>query len=189
MSNDYHTRAAQQGLPPQRPVGVILLACAGLLLVIAAYVLDPVRASFDERHPASVHGQHLGVGADLPHCAGVHHRRGLERADAPGQRIPGRPHAVPDPPGRSPLFLHLHDLFHWTHAEAVAADRLLQGKAPYLNVPFFVVRYAAAFLALDPLLSALHAEFRRGRMSRATRASPPGTFALRRSSCRSSRSR
>jgi hypothetical protein len=39
----------------------------------------------------------------------------------------------------------LHHLYHWTHAEAVAADHLLQAKQPYLNVPFFVLRLAIYF--------------------------------------------
>ena len=32
-----------------------------------------------------------------------------------------------------PIALGLHDLFHWTHADAVATDELLQSKAPYLR--------------------------------------------------------
>lgn len=39
-----------------------------------------------------------------------------------------------------PLFLSLHTLYHWTHAEVVKSDAILQGKAPYLNEPFFLVR-------------------------------------------------
>ena len=39
-----------------------------------------------------------------------------------------------------PLLFNMHDLFHWSHAEAVAEDKILQGKAPYLNVEFFIVR-------------------------------------------------
>jgi hypothetical protein len=39
----------------------------------------------------------------------------------------------------------LHPLYHWTHAEAVAADPVLQWKQPYLNVPFFLVRAAIYF--------------------------------------------
>ena len=39
-----------------------------------------------------------------------------------------------------PLFIFNHDLFHWAHAEAVADDKILQGKAPYLNVTFFIIR-------------------------------------------------
>ncbi len=39
-----------------------------------------------------------------------------------------------------PLLFNMHDLFHWSHAEAVAEDKILQGKAPYLNVEFFIIR-------------------------------------------------
>ena len=41
--------------------------------------------------------------------------------------------------------LGMHDLFHWTHADAVANDRLLQVKAPWLNVGGFWVRAVAYF--------------------------------------------
>ena len=40
-----------------------------------------------------------------------------------------------------PLFFHLHDVFHWTHTEAVVADPLLLSKQPYLNTSFFTVRF------------------------------------------------
>ena len=39
-----------------------------------------------------------------------------------------------------PLLMNLGELFHWSHPEAVAEDKILQGKAPYLNVPFFIIR-------------------------------------------------
>ena len=39
-----------------------------------------------------------------------------------------------------PLLLGLHDLYEWTHHEAVAEDAVLQWKAPFLNVPFFLIR-------------------------------------------------
>ncbi|HSR52180.1 MAG TPA: hypothetical protein VLV83_15225 [Acidobacteriota bacterium] len=38
------------------------------------------------------------------------------------------------------LFLGLHDLYHWTHHEAVEADPLLRAKSGYLNEPFFLIR-------------------------------------------------
>ena len=44
-----------------------------------------------------------------------------------------------------PLLLGLHDLYEWSHAEAVAKDALLRWKAPYLNVPFFLIRAALYF--------------------------------------------
>lgn len=45
-----------------------------------------------------------------------------------------------------PIFFGLHELYHWTHAEAVAHDPILQGKAPYLNVPFMTIRMIAYFI-------------------------------------------
>jgi hypothetical protein len=44
-----------------------------------------------------------------------------------------------------PVLLGLHDLFEWSHAEAVEHDALLRWKSPYLNVPFFLVRAALYF--------------------------------------------
>jgi hypothetical protein len=43
------------------------------------------------------------------------------------------------------MFFGLHDLYHWSHADAVAADPLLQHKEPYLNIPFFALRYILFF--------------------------------------------
>lgn len=39
-----------------------------------------------------------------------------------------------------PIFFGMHSLYHWTHADAIAADPVLQGKEPYLNTPFFILR-------------------------------------------------
>jgi hypothetical protein len=44
-----------------------------------------------------------------------------------------------------PLLLGLHDLYEWSHHDAVARDALLRWKAPYLNVPFFLIRAALYF--------------------------------------------
>ena len=44
------------------------------------------------------------------------------------------------------MFFGLHDLFHWSHPEAVAHDALLQHKEPYLNVTFLIIRYVVFFV-------------------------------------------
>ncbi len=46
-----------------------------------------------------------------------------------------------------PVLFGMHDLFHWTHADAVAHDHLLQAKAPYLDTTFFYIRAAVYFVA------------------------------------------
>lgn len=44
-----------------------------------------------------------------------------------------------------PVLFGIHDLYHWSHEDAVASDILLQKKAPYLNIPFFLVRVGFYF--------------------------------------------
>ena len=44
-----------------------------------------------------------------------------------------------------PIVLGLHDLYHWTHAAAVAEDSILQWKEPYLNQGFFQARAVVYF--------------------------------------------
>jgi len=39
-----------------------------------------------------------------------------------------------------PLLFNIGELFHWSHPEAVAEDEILNAKAPYLNVTFFIIR-------------------------------------------------
>lgn len=45
-----------------------------------------------------------------------------------------------------PIFIGMHELYNWSNAGIVAADPLLQKKAVYLNVPFFVIRTCIYFL-------------------------------------------
>jgi hypothetical protein len=44
-----------------------------------------------------------------------------------------------------PLLFGLPDLYPWARADVVAADPLLQQKAAYLNIPFFIARAAIYF--------------------------------------------
>lgn len=44
------------------------------------------------------------------------------------------------------MIFGIHSLYHWSHAEAVAHDPILQHKQPYLNVPFWVGRMLVFFI-------------------------------------------
>ncbi len=44
-----------------------------------------------------------------------------------------------------PVLFGLHDLYEWTHPGVADHDALLRWKAPYLNVPFFLIRAAVYF--------------------------------------------
>jgi len=43
------------------------------------------------------------------------------------------------------LLFGLHSLYHWSHQDALAHDAILAHKAPYLNVPFFIIRLILYF--------------------------------------------
>lgn len=43
------------------------------------------------------------------------------------------------------LYFGTHDLYHWSHTDAVANDYLLQYKSSFLNVPFFFIRIIVFF--------------------------------------------
>jgi hypothetical protein len=60
-----------------------------------------------------------------------------------------------------PVLLGLHDLYEWTHADAAAQDALLRWKAPYLNVPFFLIR-AAIYFGLWSFIAVLYYRGSRG---------------------------
>src|SRR5262245_52124562 len=45
-----------------------------------------------------------------------------------------------------PILLGMTTLYPWTHADHVAADEAMRHKAPYMNVPLFIVRAAIYFL-------------------------------------------
>lgn len=60
-----------------------------------------------------------------------------------------------------PIVFGMGHLYHWTHADAVAADPMLQAKAPYLNTPFFLGRqvfYFVVWVGLATLLNKWSAE-------------------------------
>jgi hypothetical protein len=146
MTSDFHTVAVEnKNLPPGADRWGMILLATGVVLVILAYILDPVRASFNAviLYLAMVS---IAVGSifllALEYITGAVWSVPMRRVN---EFLAGlSPFLVLL---AIPLFLHLHDLFHWTHAEAVANDPLLAGKAPYLNISFFVIR-TVVFLSL-----------------------------------------
>jgi hypothetical protein len=74
-----------------------------------------------------------------------------------------------------PVIFGLHDLYEWSHAEAAEHDALLAWKAPYLNVPFFLIR-AALFFALWSFIAVV---YYRGSRSQDTTGDPRMSARLR----------
>ena len=118
-------------------IGLILLVI-GLILGIAAFFVDHSRAVFNYLISFTFMIS-IGVGAlfliALEYIVGadwsVPIRRVVEFFAAV---IPLLAILV------IPLLFNIGELFHWSHSEAIAEDTILQGKAPYLNVTFFIIR-------------------------------------------------
>ena len=121
----------------------LVLTVIGLLLVVISYLVNPMRASFNNVI-ALMFMVGISVGAlilvALEYLSGavwsVPMRRVSEflSASIPFVAILG-----------IPLLFNLHGLFHWTHSDVVQNDAILKGKEPYLNTTFFLIRYAVIF--------------------------------------------
>jgi hypothetical protein len=124
-------------------IGLVLLG-AGLALAAAAYAVDPRHAAFTNV-VAFLFLVSVGVGGTflvaLEHLSGAVWSVPMRRVN---EFLGGA--VVLALLAGIPLLFHLHDLFEWTHASTVAADKLLTAKAPYLNVQFFLLRFAGFFL-------------------------------------------
>ncbi|MEX0845689.1 MAG: hypothetical protein WD022_10420 [Balneolaceae bacterium] len=55
-----------------------------------------------------------------------------------------------------PVLLGIHNLYHWSHEEAVLADKILKGKSSYLNTNFFIARQILYFVIWGYLGYKLH---------------------------------
>jgi hypothetical protein len=43
------------------------------------------------------------------------------------------------------LYFGMHDIYHWSHSDAVATDPVIAHKSPFLNIPFFFIRMIICF--------------------------------------------
>ena len=75
-----------------------------------------------------------------------------------------------------PVLLGLHDLYEWAHAGAAEHDALLQWKAPFLNVPFFLIR-AVLYFVVWSFIAVLYYRGSSGRTRPAIRRSRPACAA------------
>lgn len=124
-----------------------LLVAAALLgwgSLVAGYAADPKRFAFSYL-TAFLFVVSLGLGAlffvMVQHLSGAVWSVSLRRvAENLMATLPAAAVLL------LPVALSLHELYEWTHREAVAADPVLQGKQPWLNTPFFLVRAAIALL-------------------------------------------
>lgn len=139
-------------LSPLYYIGTFILIAVGVAAFIMGFINDPTRA-WANFLLNNVYFVSLAVGAVL--------FLALQRVTQSGWsagfiRVPEAMGMYL--PVAAVLFVVMvfgvHSLYHWSHAEAVAHDPILQHKQPYLNVPFWFGRLLI-FFALWILLATM----------------------------------
>jgi len=123
-----------------------LLTGLGLLLVIVSYIADPKREAFNNIIGLMFLGS-IAIGAlilvALEYISGAVWSTPLRRvSEFIASSLPFMLILA------IPLFFMMHSVFHWTHSDVVAADKILSAKTPYLNIPFFIGRTVGIVLLL-----------------------------------------
>jgi len=120
------------------------LTAIGLLLVVLAYFTDSTRSAFNNII-LLMFLTSIGLGSlflvALEYLGGA-------IWSTPFRRIPeilgGT--LIILPIIAIPIYLNLHDLYHWTHTAVVATDEILSHKSGYLNESFFTIRIIGYFV-------------------------------------------
>jgi len=123
--------------------GIALLAI-GLVIIVIGYLTEPTRSAFNNII-LLMFLTSIGLGSLF--LVAIEYVGGAVWS-TPFRRMPEflSSLVVVLPLIAIPLLFHLHDIFHWMHPEAVETDNILQGKAPYLNTNFFIIRVFAFFI-------------------------------------------
>lgn len=140
MSSTQNVDYSKKELPAKFRIAGQVLFVVGLLGVAAAYLVDGSRAAFNNIIMLMFLTS-IGLGSLF--LVAVEYVAGAVWS-TPFRRIPEILSSVllVLPVVVIPLLFKLGDIFHWIHPEVVEADKILKGKAPYLNTEFFMVRVA-----------------------------------------------
>jgi len=147
MSNhEFKVDYERKAIPGKiKTIGAIVFVL-GLALAVAAFFIDKQRASFNSIIMLMFISS-IGLGSlfliALEYIVGAVWSVPFRRTS---EILATLVFAIPL--AALPALLNLHDLFHWMHPEAVAADKVLQGKAPYLNETFFLIRFIGIVLVM-----------------------------------------
>ncbi len=119
------------------------LLAVGLVIVILAFFIDPVRSAFNNLI-LLMFLTSIGVGSLFLVC--IEYLGGAVWS-TPFRRVTEILASVLLilPIIAIPVYLNMHGLYHWTHEDAVASDKILAGKEPYLNMGFFTIRNLAFY--------------------------------------------
>lgn len=133
-----------QALPHKFVITGIVIFVAGLIWMLAAFLVDPLRAKYNYLIMLAFTGSIVAGSLFLiaiEYIGGADWSTPLRRIPEflTGMLLPLSIMAIP-------FIFFIPDIYHWAHMSEKLGDIILLGKLPYLNVPFFIVRYALIFL-------------------------------------------
>lgn len=144
MNTPVPTDGLRKELPARVTNGGWVLTIIGIAIVALGYAVDPRRMAFDNV---------IGFLMITSVAVGSVFLIALEYIGGAVWSVPMRRVieffaglTLLAPLAALPMFVQLPELFHWIHHEALEADALLAGKAPYLNLNFFVIRFILVFV-------------------------------------------
>jgi len=134
----------KKDLPPLINKIGISLTLIGLVLVIMAYLTDPTRSAFNNIL-LLMFVTSIGLGSLF--LVAIEYIGGAVWS-TPFRRIAEilASTLLIVPILAIPIYFNLHDLYHWTHLDVVATDKILKFKSPYLNETFFTIRIVGYFV-------------------------------------------
>jgi hypothetical protein len=138
------TEYVKKDMPPILVTLGRLLTVVGLVLVVLAYFTDGTRSAFNNLI-LLMFLTSIGLGslflAAVEYIAGAVWSTPFRRiAEILGSIL------LIVPIVAIPVYFNLHDLYHWTHLDAVATDKILKHKSPYLDEVFFTIRIVGYFI-------------------------------------------
>jgi len=142
-SNTNTVEYVKKNLPSSvNKIGFALLA-VGLVMIVLSYFIDHTRSAFNNLIMLMFL---TSVGLGSLFLVAIEYLGGAVWS-TPFRRVSEFLAAVLiiAPIIAIPVYFNLHDIFHWTHAEAVAEDAILKSKSPYLNETFFTIRIFVFF--------------------------------------------
>ncbi len=134
----------KKDLPPFFSKLAYGLTAVGLILVIFAYLTDPTRSAFNNII-LLMFVTSIGLGSLF--LVTIEYISGAVWS-TPFRRIAETLASVLliVPVLAIPIYLNLHEVYHWTHLNVVANDEILSHKSPYLNQSFFTIRIIGYFV-------------------------------------------
>lgn len=142
-SNTNAVEYVKKDLPSSvNKIGFVLLA-VGLVLIILSYFVDHTRSAFNNLIMLMFL---TSVGLGSLFLVAIEYLGGAVWS-TPFRRVSEFLAAVLliAPIIAIPVYFNLHDIFHWTHSDAVSGDAILKSKSPYLNESFFTIRIVVFF--------------------------------------------